>query len=127
MIARIKSVCLRLISEGKCEAIDSEANCVQSSNEWLQGIQYFRAFAIIEVIVLHVTLFVLAEGFAPLTPQKEIITAFASSNHSPRPRHGQRYLTLANVGFLIKSDTRRLELVEKLSNRCLVSCPTCGP
>jgi len=51
---------------------------VQSSSEWLQGIQYFRAFAIIEVIALHAALFVEAADLTVLTPQKEIIIAFAA-------------------------------------------------
>ena len=51
---------------------------MRSSKGWLQGIQYFRAFAIIEVIALHTSLIVRQADLTVLTTQKEIIIAFAA-------------------------------------------------
>jgi peptidoglycan/LPS O-acetylase OafA/YrhL len=59
------------------KALTIKQIAVQSSNEWLQGIQYFRAFAIIQVVILHAALAVIPPGsaFAAIAPQKDIITA----------------------------------------------------
>jgi peptidoglycan/LPS O-acetylase OafA/YrhL len=51
---------------------------MQSSDAWLQGVQYFRAIAVIEVIVGHALLVAAWTGYSTLGPLKQvIIVAFA--------------------------------------------------
>jgi surface polysaccharide O-acyltransferase-like enzyme len=51
---------------------------MQNRSGWLQGVQYFRAIAIIEVIAFHATLVVTRADITALTPQKDVIIAFAA-------------------------------------------------
>jgi peptidoglycan/LPS O-acetylase OafA/YrhL len=50
---------------------------MQKANVWLQGIQYFRAIAVLEIIVLHVTGLVGFTDLTVLSLQKVLIFTFA--------------------------------------------------
>lgn len=51
---------------------------MQNPSRWLQSIQYFRAFAIIQVIAYHASMFIWRTDLTALTPQKAIITALCA-------------------------------------------------